>query len=61
MLLNMPHHVVYKALCWGVDAVVVYSQLVPHRVELVGVIQVKVAAAGRRHAFKDFPLLNSFR
>lgn len=57
----VPHHVVYKALRWGVDAVVIYSQLFPHRVDLVGVTQVKVAAAGRLCAFKDFPLLNSIR
>lgn len=60
MLPNMPHHVVYKALCWGVDAVVIYSQVVPHRVDLVGVTQVKVAA-GRLCSFKDFLLLNSIR
>lgn len=56
---NMPHHVVYKALRWGVDAVVIYGEMVPHRVELVSVTQVKVAAAGRLCTFKDFPQLNS--
>lgn len=56
----MPHHVVYKTLCWGIDAVVVYSQLLPHRVDLVGVTHVKVAAAGRLCMLKDLPVLNAF-